>query len=232
MPNHLVIIKKLCLSSVFIAFVFICPAQGPQFLIFAGPQMTSAKYTINGVKQPTDYKFGFQAGVGMKVPFETNLFFSPAIFYSLKGYKVKFNRPAYPPDLMAADNNATVHTVELAFLLQYDMGKQANHFFLRAGPSLDFQLKGKEKFNLLGGGSVSQNMIFSFGEYGHYSANLLIQPGFETRGGFTVSAQYTLGLASINNADDGPIIKYHIYGISIGKYLNNKKIVIDTRNKE
>lgn len=231
MPNQLVIIKKFFLFSVFTSFFFICRAQS-QFGIFAGPQINSAKYTITGIKQPTEYKYGFQAGVCMKVPFETNLFFSPAIFYSLKGYKVKFNRYAYPPDLMATNNNVSIHTVELAALLQYDMGKKASHFFLKAGPSLDFQLKGKEKFDLMGGGSVSHAMIFSFGEYGHYAANMLIQLGFETGSGFMIFGQYTFGLASINNADAGPIIKHRAMGISIGKYFNNKKIVLDTRNKE
>ncbi|MEI9808721.1 MAG: hypothetical protein WDO16_13155 [Bacteroidota bacterium] len=47
---------------------------------------------------------------------------------------------------MAADNNTSIHTFELAFLLQYDLGKNPQHFFIKAGPSLDFQLAGKEKF--------------------------------------------------------------------------------------
>ena len=53
---------------------------------------------------------------------------------------------AFPPDTAAIDNNTTIHTFELASLLQYNLGKQPYHFFIKAGPSLDFQLFGKEKF--------------------------------------------------------------------------------------
>ena len=59
-----------------------------QFGIFAGPQVTTAKYSVLNVNQKTDNKYGFQAGVTMKVPFESNLYFAPEAFYSLKGYKV------------------------------------------------------------------------------------------------------------------------------------------------
>lgn len=223
--------KKTIIVPVFILFVFSCSAQS-LFGIFAGAQTTTAKYTIADVKQPTEYKYGFSAGVGWKIPFDVNLFFSPAAFYSLKGYKVKFNSYAYPPDLKATDNNTTIHTFELAFLLQYDLGKNPGHFFIKAGPSLDFQLKGKEKFNLNSGGSVDRNMVYSYGEYGRFAANLLLLPGFETRSGFVISAQCSLGLTNLSNADGGPQILHRAYGFSIGKYINKKKIVIDTRNKE
>ena len=58
---------------------------------------------------------------------------------------MKFNRYAFPPDTLATDNNTSIHTFELAFLLQFDLGKRHGHFFIKAGPSLDFQLAGKEK---------------------------------------------------------------------------------------
>lgn len=214
--------KKISLLSLFIAFNFFCKGQS-QFGIFAGAQTMSAKYTIAGAKQPNSYKYGFQVGAGWKIPFENRLFFSPAAFYSLKGYKVKFNRYAYPPDILATDNNTTIHTFELAFLLQYDLGKQPGHFFIKAGPSLDFQLHGKEKFNLRSGGSVDRNMIYSFEAYGHYAANLLLQFGYETNTGLMIFGQYTRGLASLNNADGGPQIRHRVYGISVGKFLNRKK---------
>jgi hypothetical protein len=70
------------------------------------------------------------------------------------------------------------------------------------------------------------------GDYGHFSANMLMQLGFETGSGFFMFAQYTHGMASTNNEDNGPKIRHRAYGISLGFYLNRKKIVIDTRNKE
>jgi hypothetical protein len=203
-----------------------------QFGIFAGGQVTSSKYSVLNEKQKTNNKYGFQVGVTMKVPFESNLYFAPEVFYSLKGYKVAFTTFAYPPDANATDNNTTIHTFELAALLQVDLGSNPSHFYIKAGPSLDFQLLGKETYNLKTGGSVSRNMKWGPGEYGHYSANLLARLGYETKSGFMIFGQYTLGPASINNADYGPRIRHRAYGISIGKYINRKKIVIDTKNKE
>jgi hypothetical protein len=200
--------------------------------IFVGPQATSAKYTINGINQPTDTKYGFHLGGVFKVPFEGRLYFSPSAFYSMKGYKVAFNQKAYPPDTLATDNNTTIHSFELAALLQVDFGKKANHLFFRGGPSLDFQLSGKEKFNLKNGTSVNRSIPFGFDKYGHYGANLLFQFGFETKNGFSIAALYGHGIGNINNADYGPTIRHRVFGLTLGKYLSSRKSTIDTRNKE
>jgi len=194
-----------------------------RFGIFAGAQTSTAKYTVAEIKQPTEYKYGFNTGMCLKIPFDVNLFFSPAIFYSLKGYKVAFNKHVYPPDTAAINNNTTIHTLEVAPLLQYDFGKQPSHFFIKAGPSVDFQLTGKETFQLKTGSSVDRQMPFGFTAYGHYSVNLLFQLGYETQSGFMIFGQFTDGLANINNADGGPTIKHKAFGITIGKYFIRKK---------
>lgn len=215
--------KKLIASTVLTGLAVCSLAQGPaRFGIFAGPQATTAKYTVRGQKQSTSTKYGFHAGAGWKIPFDNRLFFSPAVFYSLKGYKVALAQRAFPPDTTAIDNNTTLHTVELAFLLQHDFGNNPNHFFIKAGPSLDFQLFGREKFNKTNNTSVSRNMPFSFGDYGRYAASMLVFLGYEMANGVTVTGQYTYGMGSINNADGGPRIRHRVYGISIGKYLASR----------
>src|SRR4029078_9780351 len=88
--------------------------------IFGGPQITSVNFSIQNVKQKSSSKIGFQLGMGLKIPIEEKLYFSPALFYSMKGYKVTFASPALIPDATATDNNTTVHTVETAAMLQYD----------------------------------------------------------------------------------------------------------------
>jgi hypothetical protein len=193
-----------------------------QFGIFAGPQITSAKYVIRSVKQSTSYKPGFHVGAGWKIPFENKLYFSPSAFYSMKGYKVKFNQTAFPPDTAAIDNNTRIHTVELAFLLQVDLGTGPNHFFAKAGPSLDFQLFGREAFNLKSNTGVKRDMPFSFGDYGRYAASMLLQFGYEMANGVFVNGQYTHGMGSINNADHGPRIRHRAFGLTVGKYLKKK----------
>jgi Outer membrane protein beta-barrel domain len=223
--------KLSLLLSIILLITFSAGSQ-PSWYIFAGPQATSSHYTIDGARQNNNLKIGFQAGLGCKVPFDNQLSFSPAVFYSLKGYKVTFNRYSFPPDSNAIDNNTTIHTFEVAGLLQFDFSMQPDHFFIKAGPSLDFQLFGHEKYHLESGGMVNRKMKYGFGDYGHYSASLLAQFGYETANGLIIFAQYTRGVTSINNADYGPKILHRIYGISIGKYLHWKKTVVDTKNKE
>jgi hypothetical protein len=215
--------KKIFLFPVLVLFVLSCQSQSI-FGIFAGPQATTAKYSVNGVAQSTSNKYGLQVGVGWKIAFDNHLYFSPAAFYSLKGYKVQLSQYAYPPDTLAIDNNTTIHTFELAFLLQYDFGNQPSHFFAKLGPSLDFQLSGKEKYDLKTGGSVNQSMNYSFTAYGHYAANMIVQLGYETTSGFTIFGQYSLGLTNLSNADAGPTIKHRVYGLSIGKFFKYRKL--------
>jgi hypothetical protein len=190
-----------------------------RFSIFAGPQLTTVNYSVQGEKQNTDFKTGFLAGVGAKIEFEGHLYFSPAVYYSLKGYKVTLNKASSIPDPGAINNNVSVHTIETAFLLQYDLSKKPSHFFVKLGPSLDFQIMGKEKFDRVDGTSVSRNMKYSYVSYGRYAASVVLQAGYEMSNSLFFSAQYEHGLTNLNNADDGPSIRYRIAGVTIGKYF-------------
>jgi hypothetical protein len=194
-----------------------------QTFIFAGLQGNNARYTIKDSRQNTSFKTGGQAGIGMKIPFEGRLSFVPSFFYSLKGYKVKFNQPSGLPDSVAINNNTTIHCAELAALLQHDFSAGPDHFFFRIGPSLDFQLFGKEEFQTNTNTTVNRKMPFSFGDYGHYSGNAHLHFGYETAGGFFVYAQYTYGLASISNFDEGPKIRHRIVGLSVGFSLKKTR---------
>ncbi|MCC7399986.1 MAG: PorT family protein [Chitinophagaceae bacterium] len=194
-----------------------------QIGLFAGPQLSTALYSVQDMNQSVKNKYGFQLGVSSKIPFDNNLFFVPQIFYSLKGYKATLTRYAYPPDATAVDNNTTIHTLELAALLQVDFSKKPGHFFFRGGPSLDFQILGREKFHLLTGDFISRRMKYGFTEYGHYAANAIAQLGYENAGGFIFYLNYEFGLTNISNVDDGPNIRYRVAGISVGKYINRKK---------
>jgi hypothetical protein len=228
-------IKTKAMRS-FALTLFICLAgmmanAQVQFNIFGGPNVTTAGYRVESTKQNTSVKYGFQLGMGAKVVFDNQLYFAPAAFYSMKGYKVKFTNFAFPPSPDATDNNTTFHTFELAFLLQYDFNNNPDHFFLKVGPTLDFQVFGKEKFNTPTG-MVDRKTPFGYDKYGHYSANALVQFGYEMKNGFFFFGQYSHGLGDINNADGGPSIRHKGFGISIGKMLGKNKIVIDTKNKE
>lgn len=210
----------LCLALLFLPFL---AKSQVNFGLFAGPQLSSAHYVIADEVQPTHLKAGFQTGLMMKVPFDNQLFFAPAAFYSLKGYKVSFRQPSYPPDTAAVDNNTSVHTLEIAVLLQYDFSIRPDHFYLKSGISLDGQLFGNETYHLRNGKEVKQKMKFSFGEYGYAGSNFLVILGYENARGLTIFGQYSLGLGNLNNADGGPQIRHRVFGISVGQYFNRKK---------
>jgi len=205
-----------------------------QFGVFAGPQATDVRYTINDKKQKTSMKVGFNAGFQIKVPFENRLSFGPSIMYNLRGYEVdKFvGGIAFPPDSLAANVNTSFHTIELAFLLQHDFNLEPGHFFIRFGPSLDFALFGNEKFTTINNDKVDRSMKFSFSDYGHYLASAIIQLGYEAKNGWFVYGHYNYSLTTMNNWDYGPGIGNRAAGLTVGKYFKRNKIVIDTQNKQ
>lgn len=210
--------RKIFFAALLIFSTITCFAQ-VDLGIFAGPQITSAGYSVNSEKQSTSNKYGFHLGANLKVPFENKLYFAPAVFYSLKGYKVKLNQPSPLPDSLAIDNNTTIHTFELAALFQYDFKNNPNHFFVKFGPSIDVQLYGKEKFNRRNNTAIDRQMVFSFTKYGRIGANMILQLGYETSNGIFFSGQYSHGIGNINNTDYGPYIVHRVYGLSIGKYI-------------
>ena len=169
--------KNICLFAVLLLITAVLNAQ-VQFNYFGGSQISTALYKVNDSKQNTSLKLGIQAGIGMKVPFENKIFFAPVIFYSLKGYKVSLDSHVFPPDPEASNNNVSMHTIEAAPLVQIDLSDQPGHYFISFGPSLDFQIKGKEKFHLMTGESVNKNMKFSFGDYGRYSIAAIGRIGY------------------------------------------------------
>lgn len=223
--------RLLCLLLIFSCISLNSLAQ-PEWEIFAGPQSSSARYVIRDKKQQTDNKYGFQLGVGLTTQWESGLYFAPRIFYSMKGYKVKLGRSSIIPDSLAIDNDVSMHSFEIAALLQYNFSGEDSHFFLRFGPSIDIQLYGKENFNKSNGESVNRKMKFGYADYGRYGANIHLHAGYQTAGGLMIYAQYGLGIGSIVNTDNGPVVTHRVAGISLGYHFNRKKIIIDTRNRE
>src|SRR5215210_2347361 len=92
-----------------------------QVRVFAGPQLTTAKYHIRNGKQDSEFKQGFMAGIGLTTLVEGPLYFAPSLYYSKKGYKVTFNRAAVPPGLDAKNNNTSINTIAFAPLLQFNL---------------------------------------------------------------------------------------------------------------
>ena len=186
--------------------------------VFAGPQLTSSHYVVNGISQPVQSKVGFIAGIGAKVFFDNKLYFFPAVYYSMKGFKVTLNNPSFPPYELAKNNNLTIHTIEFAPLFQFDLSNKPDYWFARIGPSVDFAFYGTEKFDTLNGsGTVKRKMVFDYTVYGHFTASANVQLGYQTSNGLGIFGFYSYGLGSMNNADGGPRILHRIGGIAVSK---------------
>ncbi len=209
--------------TILLCTVSIISFSQSKFGIFAGPQTTTAKYEVGENKQATEWKYGAQAGVTWKVPFEGKLYFAPAIYYTLKGYKVDLKDFAAPPDENAINNDVTVQSIELAPLFNIDLSNKPGHLFIKFGPAVDFIFSGKETVGLKSGEKVTRDMTFSFGDYGRLTSSAIVHLGFEAANGFIIFGHYAHGLGSMNNSDFGPSIKHRVAGLSIGKYFGGKK---------
>lgn len=224
--------SRLSLLLAGILFTLSSHAQ-VQFAFFAGPQATSARYKVDAIRQPTSYKYGYMGGVAVKAEFDNQLYFFPSVYYSLKGYKVTLNNPAFPPTEYAKNNNVSLHTLAIAPLFHYDFNKKAAHFFARFGPSVDFAISGREKFDTVSTtgqtASIDRPMVFSYTDYGRYTAQAILHFGYENGRGLMVFAFYERGFGSLNNADDGPKIFHRILGISAGWLFGRNPLVMDTR---
>lgn len=223
---------KFLFSAIILLISFSVKSQF-QYGVFAGPQVTDVRYTINDKRQKSSMKIGVNLGFQMKVPFDNRLSFAPSVMYNMRGYKIDdFTGIAFPPDSLAANVDTRFHTIEFAFLLQHDFSLENGHFFIRFGPSLDFALFGNEKYTTINNTPVDRKMKFSFSDYGRYLASAIFQLGYETENGLFFYGHYNYGLTTMNNQDYGPGIGNRAAGFTIGKYFKRNKIVIDTKNKE
>lgn len=209
----------MSLSRCFIfsfVFFFVFQSANAQVRLFAGPQITTAKYLIRNVKQATESKQSFQAGIGLTTLVEGPLFFSPSLFFSQKGYNATFNGISVPPDSAAKNNNTTIRTIAFAPLLQLNLSGGRSHFFLRFGPGFDYAFAGREVFDSTGNKKVDRSMNFGSTGYSPVTAFANFQLGFQHKAGFHLYANYEHGLSNLNNSDLGPTILHRIAGVSLG----------------
>jgi hypothetical protein len=207
--------KKTILFGI-IFFPAITFAQ-TKFGIFGGPQHTDVEYVINGEKQITEQKNGYQAGISLKFPLEKFLYFAPALYYSKKGYKVVYSQPSNPPDIEAINNNTEIHSVDLALLLNIDFSGSRSHIFLKFGPSVEYIVSGKEQFDLRSGGSIEKEMTRSFtGNYMPITASGIAHLGYQAKFGLFIFGHFAYGIGNLSNQQKGPKIHHRIAGVSLG----------------
>ncbi|GAB4092178.1 porin family protein [Flaviaesturariibacter terrae] len=198
-------------------------AQKTEFGFLAGPQYNTAHYTVRGKEQVTTGKWGGHAGLIARIPFEGRLFFSPSLYYSLKGFSVLLTDTSSNPGIDAVANDIQLHTFELSPLFTVYVGRATDRGpYVQFGPSLDMNLAGTENIRLNTGRSVSRSMKFDGANYSRLTPSLVFRFGVQTSKGLFINAHVLYGIGSLNNNDYGPSIRHSVYGLSIGKLFSRK----------
>jgi len=186
-----------------------------QFGVRAGINSVRA-YVVNpdGTKPETRPGTGFFAGAMLKVPFDNKLYFVPGIQYSFKTYTIEYN------EVTTKACKMNLHYIELPMLLNYDFKSSGNYPFLQFGPSFSIAMSGNQVVSKPNEPVSTEKMTFGYTSYGRYEANAVLNAGFHFRNNLSVFGGYALGLGTIVNDDNGPVIKHRMFSFGLGYSFN------------
>ncbi len=180
----------------------------------AGWNYSSARAVYSGVKQSTDFAFGYGIGVMAKVPFDGVLHFSPSVMINKRGFTIK----------PTAGNNKTeqysITYLDLVPSMSFDFPIHSNSIVIGAGPDFGFTNFGKVKATDINNITSSQKLKFGYKDYGWFDLGMNFSAGYHTKKIF-VEAGYLLGLASVNNNEenDQRNIRNRMLSLNIGYYF-------------
>ena len=211
------------LSLLVLCMQFSAVAQKSRVGIFAGPVFSDMRGTVNGKKVDGDTKPGFAAGFIVDAPINSHISFQPALSYVQKG--IITQKPLGPTQKDKISTELRYTDLTLNFL--YNTNGKGGNFFIGAGPYVGFNLP--SKFLTRSPGDQQSETDITFGNTiaetyrgVDFGANALV--GYRLKGGFFVSANYSLGLRSLipeGSLSTGDTKNSYI-GVSIGWLFNNK----------
>ena len=208
--------------SVFIFFLFMTNCAGAQvsYGVLCGVQQINARVKIpDGARIGATVGYGFHAGGMLKVGFDRNIFFSPQILYSRKGFTIHYNNLLQ--DSVTA-SKLQIHYIEITLLLQFDTRSDGNGFFFLFGPSASMAITGKEKRTFLGNSEKERPMRFANTAYGRFEMNLVAKAGYCFKSNIIIAGGYSYGLGSIVNDDYFARIVPRIITLSAGYFFKRK----------
>jgi hypothetical protein len=216
--------KMFFILSLFVLCVqFSAFAQKSRVGFFAGPVFSDLRGTVNNIKVEGDTKPGFAAGFIVDAPINSHFSFQPAISYVQKGTITQKPLGPTKKDRISTELRYTDLTLNVLYNTNADKG----NFFIGAGPYVGFNLP--SKFLTKSPGDLTSETDITFGNtiaetYRgiDFGANALM--GYRLKGGFFVSANYSLGLRNLipeGSLSTGDTKNTYI-GLSIGWLVNNK----------
>lgn len=206
--------------SLFFLFIAIRTHAQVSYGVLGGVQQIDARVKIpDGVRIPASAGYGFHAGGMLKVPFDKNVFFSPQILYSLKGFTIHYNNMLQ--DSVTA-SKLLIHYIEIPAMLQFDTRSDGNGFFFLFGPSVSVAIAGKEKRTFLGNNEKERPMRFANTAYGRFEMNLAAKVGYCFKNNIIITGGYSYGLGSIINDDYFARIVPRMITLSAGYFFRRK----------
>jgi Outer membrane protein beta-barrel domain len=198
-------------------------AQKTRVGVTAGITTSNMRGTVDGKKIEGDSKTGFAAGFLVDAPINSHLSFQPSLLYVQKGLITQ-----KPLGLTQKDRKSTeLRYTDLTLNVLYNTNGKSGNFFIGAGPYVSFNLP--SKFLTKSPGDQQSETDITFGNTiaetyrgVDFGANGVM--GYRLKGGFFVSANYSLGLRNLipeGSLSTGDTKNSYI-GLSLGWLVNNK----------
>lgn len=189
--------------------------------ITAGASFANVKVKADDLTGSPKTKTGITAGLFTKLPLSSDISFQPGLNFVQKGYIVKDD---------IGTETANLNYLELPLNFVYSKSV-SNGLFIGAGPSIAYGLSGSDKLKYKDGGMPDQSDKVHFGSGADddvkpfdFGANFIV--GYQFKGGFLITGNYTLGLSKINNEDDSVesgSIKNNYFGVKLGYVFGKNK---------
>ena len=180
----------------------------------AGWNYSTARAVYGGVKQPTEFTFGYGAGILAKIPFEGALHFSPSAMINKRGFIIK------PKLGTNTKEQYAIIYLDLIPSLSMDFASGDNSFAISLGPDFGFTNAGKIKATDNNNITTTQKLKFGYGQLGWFDLGLNASVGFHMKKVF-VEVGYMHGFASINNNEEADLrnIRNRMVSLNIGYYF-------------
>lgn len=184
----------------------------------AGVNLLTARAYYNGQKQSVSFVPGAIIGLQASTMFENNLYFSPFVGYSGRGFEIK-------ESATGGKRRVMIHYAHLATLFSCHIhAGKSNLLIVNVGPTASLALAGREKL-ALNGSSTSTGIKFSTSKgYGlfDFGAHAGLSYQFNR---LQVGAAYDYGFVNINNNEetDKRNIRNRALSVSVAYILRSWK---------
>jgi hypothetical protein len=179
-----------------------------------GWNFSNAKAVYSGVKQKSEFAYGYGAGITAKIPFDGVLHFSPSVMLNKRGFVIK------PSTGTTKSEQYTLTYIDIIPSLSVDFPYKTNSLVIHFGPNFSFTNWGKIKTTDNNNNTSSQKIKFGFERYGWIDLGLNAGVAYHMKKVF-VELGYMHGLANINNNEEVDMrnLANRMLSLNVGYYI-------------